>query len=315
MRSILHEYFRPSEVELEALWKDGLLTFDASVLLNIYGYSTSTREALTGVLTQYRERLFLTHQFALEYSRNRAGVIVRQITNCDKTLKAFREIENSQLIPKRESPHLSQQSERALKAIVDELETTRLNIERLIGSDPYADLILAAFEGRVGDAPDDESLKQLHAQAAARFAGKIPPGYIDEKKKGIPKAYGDFIGWHQLMAKSKDSATSIILVTDENKEDWWQIEGTRTVAPRPELLAEFRTFTGQKIWIYNSEGFLRSAQQYLKAEIDPGVIREVGQSIEVAQRERIVLSQKPVATELPIVSAIQGKPIVDQEKA
>lgn len=44
MRKIFHQYFRPTETELRELWDDGLFSFDASVLLNIYGYSKDTRE-------------------------------------------------------------------------------------------------------------------------------------------------------------------------------------------------------------------------------------------------------------------------------
>jgi hypothetical protein len=36
-------YYRPSKDEFERLWKSGLITFDASFLLNLYHYSEPAR--------------------------------------------------------------------------------------------------------------------------------------------------------------------------------------------------------------------------------------------------------------------------------
>ncbi len=46
MRKILHQYFKPTKEELRELWEHGLFSFDASVLLNVYGYSGETRDQL-----------------------------------------------------------------------------------------------------------------------------------------------------------------------------------------------------------------------------------------------------------------------------
>jgi hypothetical protein len=46
MRKAFRHYFRLTKDELDALWKTALFSFDASVLLNIYGYSNEARDDL-----------------------------------------------------------------------------------------------------------------------------------------------------------------------------------------------------------------------------------------------------------------------------
>src|SRR3954469_23366779 len=104
MRESLHQFFRPLEDEFKALWADALISFDASVLLNVYGYSKATREEISSLIQKYKDRLTLPHQFALEYARNRASVIVRQAANCRNTIKAFQQIRDDRLRPKRDNP-------------------------------------------------------------------------------------------------------------------------------------------------------------------------------------------------------------------
>ena len=81
MRSTFRQYFRPTRDELIELWQHGLFSFDASVLLNVYGYSKETREELVTFFENNADRVRLPHQFGLEYSRNRSKVIDKQVHN------------------------------------------------------------------------------------------------------------------------------------------------------------------------------------------------------------------------------------------
>jgi hypothetical protein len=84
MRKALHEFFRPTKAEFEALWKDALITFDASSLLNLCGYSAETKNELIEAYEKFKDRIILPYQVALEYSRNRTKVISAQIVNYQK---------------------------------------------------------------------------------------------------------------------------------------------------------------------------------------------------------------------------------------
>lgn len=238
MRTVLHQYFRPEQSDFERLWKEALICFDASVLLNLYGYSEETRDNLIDVITHYAERTRLPYQFAKEYARNRATTIVKQIKNYQATEKEFEQIASKRLQPKREHPFLSEDALKSFESIRDELASKRKALEKMVSSDHYADVLLKSFESKVGQPPESQALQKLHADADARYAIKTPPGYMDLKDKGVPDAYGDYIGWCQLMDIARKEKKDFILVIDDFKEDWWQKDDDRTLGPRPELLED-----------------------------------------------------------------------------
>ncbi len=284
MRKLLRHWFRMPEANERALWQTGLFSFDASALLNIYAYSNETRDELIKLIEANVDRVRLPYQFGLEYARNRAAVIVKQVKNYLQADKDLQDFQKKHLEPKRDHPHLSAKSINTIKAVRDELSDRRQEMENFISIDPYANRTLDAFEGKLGPIPTEEELKQLQDEAAARYAKRIPPGYADLKDKGAPDAYGDFVGWSQLIAIAKREQKGFILVIDDLKEDWWFIEGERTVGPRPELIDEFFKLTGQQLWIYTSENFLRAAKTFTNAEIRDEAIEEVTERL-ASQRE------------------------------
>jgi hypothetical protein len=284
MRKAFQHYFKPTPAQLAKLWNDGLLSFDASVLLNVYGYSKETAEELLTLAENNAERVRLPHQFALEYARNRAAAIIKQVHNylgCEKQLD---EIKDKYLAPRRDHPYLSKRSLRAYEKILEELAANRAKIEKYISADPYLERILGIFDGRVGGEPTAEELAHLQTEAQERFKNKVPPGYADAGKPNGGGA-GDYVAWHQLMAIAKTEKKGIILVIDDFKEDWWQMEKERTIGPRPELLIEFSRITQQWVYLYTSESFLRAAKEF-GADIKDTVIKEVGERLQ-RQREEV----------------------------
>jgi hypothetical protein len=284
MRKVFHQYFKPTETELRELWDHGLFSFDASVLLNVYGYSSETRDKLVDFIQRNAHRVRLPYQFGLEYARNRSSVIVKQVNNYNRVEKALREIRDTDIAPKREHPYLNKKSLKAYEQIQKELEQNRKTMEKLISSDPYAEKLMAMLEGRIGACPTTEEIAQLHAEARERYEKGTPPGFEDLKNKEVPDAYGDYIGWQQLMQIAKAEKVSIILVNDDQKADWWYIERDRTIGPRPELLEEFTRVTNQQFHMYTSESFLRAAKQFTTADIREEVIEEVTMRL-ASQRE------------------------------
>jgi hypothetical protein len=279
MRKAFHQYLRPPQEELGKLWQQGLLSFDASVLLNIYGYSKKTRDDLVEFIEKHSARVRLPHQFGLEFARNRSSVIVKQVHNYLRVEEALRKIMTTEIAPKRDHPFLSKKSTRAFQAIMDELEESRKAMEKLVGSDPYADRIFDIFEGKVGTCPTSEERLRLETEAQARYDKLTPPGFADIKEKGAPDGYGDCIAWQQLMEIAAKEKKGAILVTDDVKEDWWLLERGRTLGPRPELLEEFTRVTEQRFYMYTSENFLRAAREFTSDEIREDVLEEVSQRL------------------------------------
>jgi len=84
VRNAFRAYILPTPEEFTALWENAIVCFDASVLLNVYGYSDDTREELLSLLERQAHRVRLPHQFGLEFVRNRAKVIRKQVGNYRK---------------------------------------------------------------------------------------------------------------------------------------------------------------------------------------------------------------------------------------
>jgi hypothetical protein len=284
MRASLGHWFRISEEEEQKLWAEGLFSFDASTLLNIYGYSKETRSELVSLIEAQAARVRLPHQFGLEFSRNRPVVIIKQVNNYAKADKALQEFQKTHVAPKREHPHLSSEALTALERVKGELGAGKREMETMISADEFADKVLATFEGRLGPCPDAKELAELHDQARDRYDKKVPPGYADLKDKGAPEGYGDYIGWTQLIEISKKEARGFILVTDDLKDDWWFIEHERTIGPRAELIQEFRQLSGQPFWMYSSENFLRAAKKFFNAGIKDAAIEEVTVRLQAARK-------------------------------
>jgi hypothetical protein len=79
----------------------------------------------------------------------------------------------------------------------------------------------------------------MHGEARRRYADSVPPGYADLKKKTEPDAFADYIGWKQLLEYCTARETPLILITDDQKKDWWYVRDERRIGLRPELVAEY----------------------------------------------------------------------------
>ena len=89
------------------------------------------------------------------------------------------------------------------------------------------------------------------------------------------------------MTIAQDRKKDFILVTDDVKEDWWHYEGSRLVSPLPALRKEFREVTGQSIWQYSTEGFLRAAKEFSKIDVGDAALKEVTAALDVQRNQRL----------------------------
>lgn len=75
MRTLFPGYYRPTNDQFKALWQNAIFVLDANILLHIYRFSAPTRERLFLLLERWEDRVWVTHQAALELHRNRLDVI------------------------------------------------------------------------------------------------------------------------------------------------------------------------------------------------------------------------------------------------
>ena len=300
MKSLFPGYYRPTDAEFESLWKSAIFAIDANVLLNMYGYTPRTREQLIELLEGLAPRLRMPHQFALEYQRNRAKAIMEQVKNYARVEKALADIDEKELAPKLRHPFLSIEMMSAFKRVRKELAASRKQHEILLTNDPYHARISNMLAGRIGQAPNDTAKANLYQVAKARYAVNTPPGYADLKEKGEPDAFGDCIGWLQIIEIGRAEKKPTIFITEDAKLDWWQIQGDRTIGPRPELIAEYVGETGCQFHMYSSAQFMNFARTYLKKTVEKGAISEL------VELTRARLSETTAKQERPVV---HGKPV------
>lgn len=304
MKGLFPQYEDSSDQDYGVIWKNALFVFDTNVLLNLYRYQAGTRDELLNVLGQLSDRIWVPHHVALEFQRNRLKVIAEQNKRFTEVRRTIEKARNSLLddleklqLQKRHSLINPQALTSGFQKLADEFLTELGQLQetqqKLSAADPLKKKIEALFDGRVGTPPKDQStIDGLYNQADERFKYKIPPGYQDSDKDknesdehihgGIvyKRKYGDFLVWKQLIEHSKSvNVKSIIFVTDDSKEDWWwkiDSDGPKTIGPRPELIEEARVSAGvETLLMYNPEGFLKYAKEFLMAQVSEETLKEV----------------------------------------
>lgn len=278
MKDIFPGYYKKNEDDLVLLWEEGIICFDTNVLLNLYRYSTETREAFLSLIDKIKDKIFLPHQAALEYNRNRFDVISEQ----EKAYKDFRDRLKSMqkdLEATSKPPFLLEETHESLLEIFtkvyEEIENNLKIQNGFFKSDPIYENLSKLFKDKITKGYNEEELNTIFADGEKRYEKKIPPGYQDIKKPDVRK-YGDLVLWKQVLDLSKKENKSIILITDEKKDDWWwKILDDRTMGPRHELVEEFKTYSGKEFHMYSSERFLSFGQSILKEEVNERALDEI----------------------------------------
>jgi PIN like domain len=272
MRDRFSGYFTPSVEEFDKLWAECVFAFDANVLLGLYASTPDTQNVFFSVLDKIAHRIFLPHQAASEYFKNRLNKISVRSDQYEKI--------------KDESQRLSTFVESIVRehAILNgnEIEETARNFAKTIGkqvnasaeaepdlvrSDAILDRLADLFKSSTGQSYSPDRQKEIYALGAQRYSQSIPPGYKDDKKNE-PAKYGDLLIWFQLIDHVKSVQKPIIFVTGDAKEDWIQQHRGEALGPRPELRQEMMSSCNANFWMYTTPRFLEFAKVFLQLKID-----------------------------------------------
>lgn len=300
-------HFRPSDEHFRELWSKAVFTFDANVLLNLYRYSEATAGSLLAVLTVLKERIWLPNQFVREFLDHRLDVIVHEINECVQTrneIDALRKrVESTRGHPFVDDGHVT-----ALESLYDDVQKAETTLEELLRDDTYLTRLEELLEdARIGEAPGAETLANWTEEGRERYTRDVPPGYAD-KKKPEPTRYGDFFAWKEVLEHFKTNKVDLILVTGDEKDDWWTRKRGRIMSPRPELVEEFHRGTGGRaFYMYPIDRFLTFAKDELKElKIEEATIEEV-RRVQVARAG-------PAKPDLPKVAHPAQLPSPDKPK-
>jgi hypothetical protein len=290
MKTIFPGYSKKDEKEIKSIWDNGLIVFDTNTLLNLYRYSDATRETILELISKLSERIWLPHQAALEYNKNRYEVIADQEKAYKEFIEKIIQIQKD-LQSTSKPPFLSSALHGDLNKAFEKVNAEVVeNINRYnnyLKEDPIYNTLSNLFEGRIGKPYTPDELKEIYKQGEERYKAKIPPGYEDEKNKDGTRMYGDLILWKQVIAKSKVDKKPVILITDERKTDWWwKIKDGRNMGPRQELVEEMMNEAGTEFHMYSSERFLSYGQHYLDEKVNKKALEEL-QAMKMAELEVI----------------------------
>lgn len=286
MKNRFAEYYELPEKRIKEIWDNSLIVFDTNVLLNLYRYNEDARTEFINVIKFYKERLWIPYQVGLEFHRRREDIMRKNA----KAYSVLAEKLSNELVGVVSSlegeyarhPYISikdikKKVERCADSIAKSLEKQEKSHPDYSGGDEILQSITELFDGRVGNDTEEKELEALYKEGEKRYANQVPPGYCDEKKKkdkSKRSLYGDLIVWKQTIDYCKEQAKSVIFITDDHKQDWWDnVEGKHT--PRKELIKEFSSATNQGIIIYDSSRFLEYAKRNTELKVSQKTIKEV----------------------------------------
>jgi len=293
MRDLFPGYYRPTQEQFQQMWRECIFVFDANVLLNIYRYSSDTRDELFDVLEHLKDRIWIPHQAMLEYHENREEVISQQyaiskdieiaLTNASDTIEA-----------KYKRGHPFTDTEIIADAIKEAIEKIKASIAQaeskypnLLQNDYLLERLTNLFNDRIGNEYSPKRLEEIYKEFEQRFRLQIPPGYRDKnpKKEGFKK-YGDGVLWFQVIDYAKSKKKTIILITDDQKDDWWRIEKGETLGPRPELATEIGSKAKVSFYRCHPECCVKNAKEFLGLKVKQEAIEEI-KEVEINQRKYV----------------------------
>ena len=311
MRDAFSGYYPPTLDQYKRLWTEATIVLDTNLLLDLYRLPETARDDLISVLNGVKERLWIPYQVALEYQRNRLSVIADGRKTTELALRSVGELASgarqrvSDLQMEKRGlgidtqPLLTELDEvsRKLREAISTVQSSQLDIS---ANDPVRDKIDDLLAGKVGRAPaSQEDLQSLVVDGDQRFAQRIPPGYEDAKKERNPdqatflhdhivyeRKYGDLILWRQTLRHAKENKVkSLMFVTSDRKEDWWQVVQGRTIGPLPELIREtYREADIDLFWMYTSDQFVEHAKTYTTTKVGEMTVAQIKSVSEEGQR-------------------------------
>ena len=310
MRESFKGFYDVSEDSLSEIWSSDstLFILDTNILLNLYQYSQETQDEFFKILDIVQNRLWIPFHVALEYQRRRLDVIRNEksvFSNINKklaTIKSMVSRDFSEFNLEARNTNLFDLEESFKKDLFSLIDTFKKEVDEADKLQPCVrsyDAIRAKLdallEGKIGAEPTSAWVLDITKEGEVRYANKVPPGYEDvSKDKDIGKAsftfnsvtyerkYGDLIIWKQIIGhlKKQSGITNVIFITDDSKEDWWEIldsRGNKTIGARPELRSEIYAEAGiENFKMYRTNDFLVAAKEYYGVSIGDKAIEETG---------------------------------------
>lgn len=270
MRENFYEFYKLPEEVVTSIWENGLLIVDTNVLLDLYRLGENARTDLQKSIEHFGSRVWIPYQVGLEFHRNRESVIddlgIKKYEDFDRIVddvfnqskEGFKDYHRHPCIDYEYIEHAIERLQKDLKKKCKQWkEEYPFSKEK----DNILEWVTATFDGKTGEDDTPTDLLAIYKEGEIRYKAQVPPGYKDvtpeKRAAGSRYVFGDLIIWKSVLRKAKTESSSILFLTNDAKEDWYEREKGQTKGPRFELIREFHKETEQDIIIMSEAGFLR----------------------------------------------------------
>ncbi|MFE3997857.1 PIN-like domain-containing protein [Nocardioides sp. YIM B13467] len=280
----------------------GLISLDANVLLDLYRFNDAGRDGVLEVLAKLDDRVWVSHQAALEFWRTRISVIDNRNKSTETVLGVLAEQRQKALngiaawgrstfVPDAEEAAIRDVLEKAsdrIQALVEEQAEESGKFSHDVTEDSVVQRLLDLLAGKVGAPLPPQEHAEALKESDRRVKEKLPPGYRDAEKEtdGNPDgAAGDYLVWHQSLLEAKRRGLPLMIVTSDLKEDWWwrNPKGPQVYGPRGELVEEALRVTGAKCYMLDTRALTKLAKPVLGLELTPEALRSVDRSTDIVE--------------------------------
>ncbi|MRX73643.1 hypothetical protein GJU40_15985 [Bacillus lacus] len=243
------------------------VVYDTNIYLNLYEYSPEVTNFFVGLTDKIIDNLILPDTVKREFDRNHSICLNRQrkkfenvITLLNKPLNQMKDKINKQfsILKGYKFPNIDRlqeqveenihQVEGAFEDYASELDVLNEFNNRFLDEDKIKKLVDSlASKNNLLKAFSLDEIYLLCAEGEKRYSKSTPPGYKDGKDKSGVQAYGDLLIWKEVMNYCRDLNLNLIFVTDDVKEDWYELNNSERVGFRQELISEFNMQTSQQV--------------------------------------------------------------------
>jgi hypothetical protein len=285
-----------SSGEIDTALREAVVAVDANVLLDLYRFRPQTSQDLIKTLKSLGDRLVVPHQALREFwrRRQRSQDSPRGATKTatDAPAKSDRSIRDALDtwakavgVDDDELSGLTARVNDFLDTLKGELQAVLQDADAERGGDPILEQLEELLAGRVTSPLGQEEWTECVAVANRRIDADEPPGYLDADKKdsGLPEGgAGDYLVWYQATRYAKEQARDLLIVTRDQKEDWWWRQQSDFIGPRPGLTLEYYELTGRRLFLMRPADLLTRAS-VLEVEVDQASSVDAGRVADIEE--------------------------------
>lgn len=246
-----------ADADVEEALTTALVAVDANVLLNLYRYNAQTTDDLLAIFVKLGDRLVVPHQAVREFHRNRLAAI----GNPEGAAQDLR-------------------SDGSVRDAAGEADPDGVRVDTPATQDRVLSRLAALLEERVLPRPPDEVWTDLVAEGQRRVDQQVPPGYLDADKADTnPEgAAGDFLVYRQACEEAVRRKLDLVVVTADEKEDWWWRHRSVAIGPRPEMVEEFFALSGgRRLLLLTPRGLLQRSA-VLDVQVSPDSLEDAARA-------------------------------------